>query len=77
MFNAYRSTLLSVQELTASVSSGKITEDRKQLGETAASHKEFLDSVLNDADEQLKSLLLEAQSMRSLSKGSVDSVTFT
>ena len=77
LFNAYRLTLLSVQELTASVSSGEIIEDRKQLEETAARRKEFLDSVLKDANEQLKSLLLESQSIRSSSKGSVNSVTST
>ena len=77
LFNAYRLTLLSVQELTASASSGEIIEDRKQLEETAARRKEFLDSVLKDANEQLKSLLLESQSIRSSSKGSVNSVTST
>ena len=77
LFNACRLTLLAVQELTASVSSGEIIEDRKQLEETAARCKEFLDSVLKDANDQLKSLLLESQSTRSSSKGSVNSVTST
>ena len=66
-----------MQELTASVTSGEIIEDRKQLKETAARRKEFVDSVLKDANEQLKSLLLESQSIRSSSKGSVNSVTST
>ena len=77
LFNAYRLTLLSVQELTASVSSGEIIEDRKQLEKTVARRKEFQDSVLKDANEQLKSLLLESQSIRRSSKGSVNSVTST
>ena len=77
LVNAYRLTLLAVQELTASVSSGEIIEDRKQLQETAARRKEFLDSVLKNANDQLKSLLLELQSTRSSSKGSVNSVTST
>lgn len=77
LFNAYRLTLLSVQTLTASVSSGEIIEDLEQLEETAARLKEFLDSMLKDADDQLKSLLLGVQSMRSLLKGSVNSVTST
>ena len=43
LFSAYRLTLLSVQELTASVKSSEIVDERKQLEETAAKRKEFLD----------------------------------
>ena len=67
--------LLSVQELIASMKSSEIIDERKQLEETAAKRKEFLDSVIKDTDEQIKSLLLEAQSIRSLTTGSINSVT--
>ena len=69
--------LLSVQELTASMKSSKIIDERKQLEETVAKRKEFLDSVIKDTDEQIESLLLEAQSIRSSTTGSVNSVTST
>ena len=77
LFSAYRLTLLSVQELTASVKSSEIIDERKQLEETTAKRKEFLDSVIKDSDEQIKSLLLEAQSIRSSTTGSINSVTST
>ena len=77
LFRAYRLTLLSVQELTASVKSSEIIDERKQLEETTAKRKEFLDSVIKDSDEQIKSLLLEAQSIRSSTTGSINSVTST
>ena len=77
LFSAYRLTLLSVQELTASVKSSEIIDERKQLEETTAKRKEFLDSVIKDSDEQIKSLLLEAQSTRSSTTGSINSVTST
>ena len=77
LFRAYWLTLLSVQELTASVKSSEIIDERKQLEETTAKCKEFLDSVIKDSDEQIKSLLLEAQSTRSSTTGSINSVTST
>ena len=57
--------------------SSEIIDERKQLEETAAKRKEFLDSVIKDSDEQIKSLLLEAQSIRSSTTGSINSVTST
>ena len=69
--------LLSVQELIASMKSSEIIDERKRLEETAAKRKEFLDSVIKDSDEQIKSLLLEAQSIRSSTTGSINSVTST
>ena len=55
--------------------SSEIVDERKQLEETAAKREEFLDSVIKDSDEQIKSLLLEAQSMKSSTTGSINSVT--
>ena len=57
--------------------SSKIIEERKLLEETAAKCKEILDSVIKDSDEQIKSLLWEAQSIRSSTTGSINSVTST
>ena len=45
--------------------SSEIIDERKLLEETAAKRKEFLGSVIKDSDEQIKSLLLEVQSIRS------------
>ena len=77
LFIAYRLTLLSVQELTASVKSSEIVDERKWLEDTATKRKEFSDSVMKDSNEQIKSLLLEAQTIRSCTRGSINSVTFT
>ena len=57
--------------------SSEIIEERKLLEETAAKCKEILDSVIKDSDEQIKSLLWEAQSIRSSTTGSINSVTST
>ena len=77
LFSASRLTLLSVQEFSASVKSRDIVDERKQLEETSAKRKEFLDSVIKDSDEQIKSLLLEAQSIRSSTTGSINFVIST
>ena len=74
---AYRLTLSSVQELTASVKSSEILGERKWLEDTAAKRKEFSDSVMKDSYEQKKSFLLEAQSIRSSTRGSINAVTST
>ena len=57
--------------------SSEIIDERKLLEETAAKCKEFLGIVIKDSDEQIKSLLLEAQSIRSSTTGSINSVTST
>lgn len=75
LFNTYQLEILSLQEFTASANSSEILEERKRLEETAARRKEFLDSVLKDANEQIKNLLLEIESMQSSATGSVNSVT--
>ncbi|KAJ7380617.1 hypothetical protein OS493_009084 [Desmophyllum pertusum] len=67
--------ILSLQEFTASANSSEILEERKRLEETAVRRKEFLDSVLKDANKQIKNLLLEIESMQSSATGSVNSVT--
>ena len=77
LFIAYRLTLLSVQELTASVKSSEIVDEREWLEDSAAKCKEFSDSVIKNSNEQIKSLLLEAQSIRSSTRGSIKSVSST
>lgn len=77
LFIAFRLTLLSVQEFTASVKSSEIVDERKWLEDTAAKRKEFSDSVIKDSNEQIKSLLLEAQSITSSTRGSINYVTST
>lgn len=77
LFIAFRLTLLSVQEFTASMKSSEIVDERKWLEDTAAKRKEFSDSVIKDSNEQIKSLLLEAQSITSSTRGSINYVTST
>ena len=57
--------------------SSEIIDERKLLEEIAAKCKEFLGSVIKDSDEQIKSLLLESQSIRSSTTGAINSVTST
>ena len=57
--------------------SSEIVDERKWLEDTAAKRKEFSDSVIKDSNEQVKSLLLEAQFIRSSTRGSINSVTST
>ena len=57
--------------------SSEIVDERKLLEEIAAKCKEFLGTVIKDSDEQIKSLLLEAQSIRSSTTGSINSETST
>ena len=73
LFNTYQLELLSLQEFTANASDCEILEERKRLEETAARRKEFLESVLKDANEQIKGLLFEVESMRSAASGSINS----
>ena len=57
--------------------SSEIVDERKWLEDTAAKSKESSDSVIKDSNEQIKSLLLDAQSTRSSTRGSINSVTST
>ena len=57
--------------------SSEIVDERKWLEDTAAKSKEYSDSVIKDSNEQIKSLLLDAQSTRSSTRGSINSVTST
>ena len=75
IFDDYQLELLATQEFAASTRSAEILQDLTQLEETSASRKAYLDSMTNEANEQIKTLLLEARSMRSTSSGSVSSVT--
>ena len=54
LFIAHRLTLLSVQELTASLKSSEIVDERKWLEDTAAKRKEFSDSVIKESLYQTK-----------------------
>ena len=57
--------------------SSEIVDERKWLEDTAAKSKEYSDSVIKDSNKQIKSLLLDAQSTRSSTRGSINSVTST
>ena len=57
--------------------SSEIVDERKWLEDTAAKSKESSDSVIKDSNEQIKSLLLDAQSTRNSTRGSINSVTST
>ena len=57
--------------------SSEIVDERKWLQDTAAKSKEYSDSVIKDSNKQIKSLLLDAQSTRSSTRGSINSVTST
>ena len=59
LFIKYQLEILSMLEFTTSVSLAELIEDRKRLEETAILRKAFLDNALNDANDQIKNLLLE------------------
>ena len=75
IFDDYQLELLATQEFAAGARSAEILQDLTQLEETSASRKAYLDSMTNEVNEPIKTLLLEAISMRSTSSGSVSSVT--